>query len=238
MVGSRGAGNLGFTGFSRTSASLLNVCLLLTPLVGLALGASAVAGDRERGTLQGLFAQPLARWEYLIGVYIGLLTALALATGLGFGVAGIVIALLSPVIDPGGYALLLMFVLALAAVMLSLGILLSVVAGTRTRALSGAIGLWFVLVLFFNLGLIGVTLGGALGSRGLIGAPLLNPVDIARVPAVLQLEPRLDVLGPAGSYFADRFGAGGATALLTLALAAWLAVPLSGALWALRRHDV
>jgi Cu-processing system permease protein len=61
VMGSRGAGRLGFEGFSRTSASLLNACLLLAPLVALALGATAISGERERGSLAGLLAQPLAR---------------------------------------------------------------------------------------------------------------------------------------------------------------------------------
>ena len=238
IVGSRGSGSLGFEGFSRTSASLLNVCLLLAPLVALALGAAAVAGERDRGTLHGLLAQPLARWEFLLGVYLGLFAAIAVATALGFGAAGLVIAALSPVIDPGRYALLLLLVLMLAAVMLALGVLISVVAGTRMRALAAAVALWFVLVLLFDLGVIGVTLAGALGARGLALALLLNPVDITRVLAVLRLHPSMDVLGPAGSYVADTYGAGGATALLGLALAGWLALPMAGALWAFRRQDL
>lgn len=237
VMGSRGAGNLGFEGFSCTSASLLNACLLLAPLVALALGASAVSGERERGTLQGLLAQPVARWEFLAGIFLGLLAAIALATALGFGVAGVVIGLLSPVIDPTRYALLLVLVVALAGVMLALGVLISVVAGSRTRALSAAVAAWFVLVLFFDLGVIGVTLTGVLGNRGLVAALLLNPVDVARVLAVLRLEPNLDVLGPAGAYLADSLGAGGASALLALALAAWLAAPLAGAVWVFRRQD-
>ncbi|MER3419896.1 MAG: ABC transporter permease, partial [Chloroflexota bacterium] len=39
VAGARGAGAQGFMSFNRTSASLLNACLLLVPLVALALGA-------------------------------------------------------------------------------------------------------------------------------------------------------------------------------------------------------
>jgi Cu-processing system permease protein len=237
VVGSRGTGSLGFEGFNRTSASLLNACLLLAPLAALALGASAVSGERERGTLQGLLAQPVTRWEFLAGLYAGLLGALALATALGFGVAGFVIALLSPVIDPARYLQLFALVVLLTGVMLGLGMLLSVVAGSRMRALGAALALWFVLVLFFDLGVIGVTVSGLLGSRGLVAALLLNPVDVARVLAVLRLEPSMDVLGPAGTYLADRLGAGGAAALLGATLTAWLVVPMAGAAWVFHRQD-
>jgi Cu-processing system permease protein len=237
LVGSRGTGSLGFEGFNRTSASLLNACLLLAPLAALALGASAVSGERERGTLQGLLAQPVSRWEFLAGLYLGLLGALTLATALGFGVAGFVIALLSPVVDPARYLQLLALVVLLTGVMLGLGMLISVVAGSRMRALGAALALWFVLVLFFDLGVIGVTLTGALGGRGLVVSLLLNPVDIARTLAVLRLEPNLDVLGPAGAYLTDGLGTRGAAAFLGGALAAWLVVPTAGAAWVFHRQD-
>lgn len=237
VAGARGAGALGFMGFNRTSASLLNACLLLVPLVALALGASAISGERERGTLQVTLAQPVARWEVLAGTFLGLLAALALATAVGFGAAGFVIALLAPVIDPGRYLTLLLLVVALAGVMLAIGLWLSVVCGSRMRALGAALAVWFVLVLFFDLGVIGVTLSGALGGRGLAAALLLNPVDVTRVLAVLRLSPDLEVLGPAGAYLTDTLGTGGTAAVLTLALAAWLALPAAGAVWAFRRQD-
>src|SRR3972149_3257846 len=57
-LGQRNLGSLGFENFSRTTASLLNLCLLLVPLVALALGAGAIAGERDRGTLNYLLSQP------------------------------------------------------------------------------------------------------------------------------------------------------------------------------------
>jgi Cu-processing system permease protein len=237
-LGGNGSGSLGFESFNRTSASLLNVCLLLAPLIGLALGASAVAGERERGTLHALLAQPVARWEFLLGLYLGLLGALAVATGVGFGVAGIVLAMFAPLIDAGRYLLLFVLVLTLAGVMLALGLLISVLAENRLRALGAAIAVWFALVLVLDLGLIGMTLTGMLGSRGLAVSLLLNPVEIARTLAILSLEPSLDVLGPAGVYLATVLGAAGAAAVLALALAGWLALPLAGAAAIFRRQDV
>jgi Cu-processing system permease protein len=237
LAGARGAGALGFDGFNRTSASLLNACLLLAPLAALALGASAVSGERERGTLQGLLVQPIARWELLAGLYLGLLAALALATAIGFGVAGFLIGLLSPVIDPARYLQLLLLVVVLTGVMLAIGLLISVVAGSRMRSLAAAVTLWFVLVLFFDLGVIGVTLTGLLGNQGLIATLLLNPVDVVRVLAVLRLEPSMDVLGPAGAYLAATLGAGGAAAMLSAVLVAWFIIPMAGAVWVFHRQD-
>src|SRR5690606_37616437 len=44
-------GSLGDQGFNRTTAGVINLCMLLVPLLGLVLGGGAIAGERERGTL-------------------------------------------------------------------------------------------------------------------------------------------------------------------------------------------
>lgn len=62
-------------------------------------------------------------------------------------------------------------------------------------------------------------------------ALLANPVEIVRVLAIIQLEPDLQILGPFGSYLTERVGTGGATAVLSVALGAWLVVPVALAAW-------
>jgi Cu-processing system permease protein len=67
-----GAGNYGLAGFGRTSASLINLILLIVPLMGLTLGALSLAGEREQGSLLYLLAQPINQVELLLGKFIGL----------------------------------------------------------------------------------------------------------------------------------------------------------------------
>ena len=45
-----GAGVVGFAGFGRTAASLINLVLLIVPLMALTVGAQSLAAERERGT--------------------------------------------------------------------------------------------------------------------------------------------------------------------------------------------
>src|SRR3989304_9409770 len=106
-MGQRNLGSLGFENFSRTTASLLNLCLLLAPLIALSLGAGAIAGERDKGTLTYLLAQPLTRWELLLGKFAGLFASISIATVLGFGLAGIVIAVYASAMDVVAYLLLL-----------------------------------------------------------------------------------------------------------------------------------
>src|SRR5688572_11151466 len=60
------AGYGGISGFGRTSAGLVNLVLFLAPLMGLTLGAQALAGEREQGTLDYLLAQPVSMFEVFL----------------------------------------------------------------------------------------------------------------------------------------------------------------------------
>src|SRR3989338_9236239 len=87
-----GIGSFGISGFGRTTASLLNLVLLIVPLMGLLLGAMSIAGEREQGTLITLLAQPVTAGEIFTGKYLGSALALTSTILLGFGASAVVIA--------------------------------------------------------------------------------------------------------------------------------------------------
>ena len=236
-IGQRNIGSVGFDNFSRTTAGLLNLCLIMAPLVAVSLGAGAIAGERERGTLTYLLAQPVSRFDVLLGKFAGLVAAVGLATVAGFGVAGIVIALFAHSMDAGTYVMLMLLVVALVAVMTGIGLLASVASSTRAQALAIGLLVWFAAVLLFDLVLIGLVTSSSLGGASLLVLLLLNPVEIVRVLAIINLEPDLQVLGPFGSYILEELGTTGATAVLLGSLAAWAVVPFAAAAWLFNRSD-
>jgi len=237
-LGQRNLGGLGFENFSRTTASLLNLCLLLAPLVAISLGAGSIAGERDRGHLTYLLSQPISRLELLLGKFAGLVAATSIATIAGFGAGGAVIAIFASSIDASTYVLLLVLVLALTSVMTGIGLLASVVSASRVQALGIVMLVWFFAVLFFDLLLIGLVSEASLGGGGLLAALLLNPVEIVRVLAIINLEPDLEVLGPFGSYLLETLGTTGATVLLSAALAAWAVAPIAVAARLFARREV
>jgi Cu-processing system permease protein len=236
-VGQRNLGAVGFENFSRTTAGILNLCLIMAPLLAVTLGAGAIAGERERGTLTYLLAQPITRVDLILGKFAGLVAAVGLATIAGFGAAGIVIALFAESMDAGTYLMLMVLVLALVAVMTAIGLLASVVSATRAQAFAVAVLAWFAAVLLFDLLLIGLVTSASVGGSSLLAMLLLNPVEIVRVLAIIHLEPDLQVLGPFGSYILEELGTTRATAVLLTALAAWVAVPLAAAAWLFNRDS-
>lgn len=231
------SGNLGDQGFNRTTAGLINLCLLLVPLLSLVLGAAAVAGERERGTLGTLLAQPISATEVLVGKFVGLALAVWGAIAIGFGVAGLLVALVKPLTDVQHYLLFVALSAILAAAMLSVGMFVSVLADTRVKALSLAVLLWFFFVLLYDLGAIGLALTVSSSGRTLVGVAIGNPVESVRILAIMSLDSDLDVLGPVGSYFSVRLGTAQSIGILSAAVAAWTAVPLALAARFLKTRD-
>lgn len=237
LVQGRG-GDIGEQGFNRTTAGLINLCLLLVPLLALVLGSSAIAGERDRGTLITLLSQPISSAQLLVGKYLGLMVAVWMAIALGFGAAGLLMTLVSPLTDIGHYLLFIVLSAVLATSMLSLGMLISVVSDGRLKAMALAILAWFVLVLLYDLGAIGLALTVSSSGRSLLVAVMGNPVESVRILAVMSLEPDLQILGPLGAYLVEELGKGTGAVLLSGALLTWAVVPLLIAIRLFGRQDI
>ena len=230
------SGYAGFQGFERTTASLLSLVLYLVPLVALTMATLSLTGDR--GSLEMLFSQPVARHEVLIGKVLGLFGSMLTAMLFGFGVAGTVIA-----IQAGSDGLLrfLFFVgvaLLLALAFLSLGSLLAIAGVTRARAFGLMLFVWFFLVLFYDLLIMGT---GFLFKERVTNVLIFlsvfaNPVDTARVSGLISAGDAA-IFGAAGAAFVKFLG-GWAQTFLLVTLLAWTAGPIALANRLLRRSDL
>jgi Cu-processing system permease protein len=227
----------GFAGFGATAASLVNLVLLIIPLMGLTIGAAAIAPERERGTLAYLLAQPISRAELFLAKYLGLAAALAGSLAIGFGVSAFTLARGS---DPRQVRLFLTLV-ALAVVlglaMLSVGMLISVLARRPAAATGAAIMAWLVVVLVGDLGLMGSAILFRLRASSLLLASIANPAQCFKIAVIGSYDATLDVLGPAGLYASNTFGAALLPVLLGC-LAAWVILPLAAALGLFTRRPL
>jgi ABC-type multidrug transport system ATPase subunit/ABC-type transport system involved in multi-copper enzyme maturation permease subunit len=216
---------LALQAFGRTTATLMNLCLLLAPLVAVLMGAASIAGERDRGTLEHLLAQPLSRTGLLLSKHAGLLLALTLATLAGFLPAGILLVARGGASMLGHYLLFPAIASLAGAAMAGVGLLISVSSRSAVQAQGAAVFAWFGFVLLYDLVLIGTLSVSGMRAEWLAAALVANPVDAARVLGVLALEPDLYLLGPAGAYLAASLSRVGAAALLLSALAAWTVAP-------------
>jgi Cu-processing system permease protein len=225
----------GFAGFGRTTASLVNLTLLVVPLLGLTLGASSIAGERERGTLATIMAQPVRSRELLTGKFLGLVLALTGAVGLGFGAAAAAVAVGHGSVGAVMYLEVVAFAVLLGTAMVAAGLLISAFAPSAGVANGVALFVWLCLVFFGDLGLMGTAVTLRLPASSLFFLAVVNPVESARVASVSVITGSLDLLGPAGAYALQTYGRG-LPALLGAVLAAWAAAALVLAGWALPRR--
>jgi Cu-processing system permease protein len=225
-TGIESSSGLALQAFGRTTATLMNLCLLLAPLVAVLMGAASIAGERDRGTLEHLLAQPLSRNALLLAKYAGLLVSLTVATGVGFLPAGVLIAREAGPTVLGHYLLFPAIAALVGAALLGIGMLISVTSRSAVQAQGSAVFAWFGSVLLYDLLLMGSLAIGSIPVEVLSTALLANPVDAARVLGVLALEPDLYLLGPAGAFLAAQFSRAGAATLLLGALAVWTIAPL------------
>jgi Cu-processing system permease protein len=222
-----GTGLEGYAGFGRTAASLINLVILIVPLMALTAGAASLAGERERGTLAYLLAQPITRLEILLGKYLGLAAAMTAALALGFGLSATIMAVRGGGTGgSSGFLLLVGISLVLALAMLSVGFLVSAIVRKAGVAMGAAIFLWLTLVFLGDLGLMGSALVMKLPVGDLFHLSLLNPLQVFKMTALGSINASLDVLGPAGIYAMQTYGST-LNVIFAAVLAAWVIVPLA-----------
>ena len=234
------SGGHGVQDFSRTTASLVQLVLLLVPLAALLMGVLTLIPDR--GAAELLFSQPVSRRTILLGRITGLLMALTAAQLIGFGAAGLVIYSNAGEAGFAGFALLVLGSAILTLVFLGLAALVSVGSAgrRRTRALSLGLVVWFVTAILVDLTALGIAslLPSGAASRVLIVSVLANPSGALRTGAFLALEGTA-AFG-AGSLALLRFtrGPAGAALLIALSLLFWAVIPPFLAARRLQRTDL
>lgn len=216
----------GFSGFGRTAASLINLVLLFVPIISLVTGAISISNERESGTLSYLLSHPVTKTEVFLGKFIGLLLSIWISISLGFGLSGIIIALKGSVENISKYLITALLSVLLAASLLSLGFLISVISKKTAKAIGIAVFLWLVFLIFGDLGIMGTIVAMNLDISQIFILALLNPAEIFKIAAVLNISPRFEVLGPIGIYALKSFGYSGTFYLLFSMLVLWIAIPL------------
>lgn len=201
-----GSGSQGFAGFGRTAAGLLNLVMLIVPLMALTAGAGSISGERERGTLLYLLAQPVSRLEILFGKFLGLSSAICASLCLGFGLSAAVLAWRAGGAGAGAFLMLTAFTCLLAVGMVAVGLLISTLSRKGSVATGVALFVWLSLVFLSDLGLMAGTLVFKLRVQEVFALAVLNPLQAFKTGVIVTMNASLDVLGPAGLYASQTYG--------------------------------
>jgi ABC-type transport system involved in multi-copper enzyme maturation permease subunit len=225
----------GFQGFARVTLSLMNLLLMIVPLVGLLLGVQAVAAGEA---LSLLLAQPVGRGEVLCGKFLGLGLAFSAAQAVGLGAGGLGIALTAGADGLGGFLALTVLSLALGWLSIAAAFAIAVCWPDRLRATSIALLLWLLLVVAYDLAVLGATtiLNGLPLEAVLVPTLLVNPIDLARVLVTLAVGSGA-LFGPTSAVLVHRFGSSGGIGVGAAVLLVETVLPLLLALHVFRRRD-
>lgn len=221
LLGLRSLSNLGLAGVGPGTAALINLAVLFPPLMGIMLGANSLSSARERGLLPLMLVQPLSRLDHVTGVVLGLVGAVWLTIGFGFGASALLLASVAGTADVIGLLAIVASALGVGVVAVALGVAISAMAGSRLQALGLSMGLWFLFAFAIDLVLAGVAGAVHLGPFGLFIGILLNPLEAGRVLMVLASGADALTLGPFGAYLNVTIGTAGAALAVCAALSAW-----------------
>jgi len=176
----------------RTTWGLSALVVWVFPLLIAPLTYLAIAGDRERGSIKYHLGLPNSRGEYFLAKYVSRAGVATAAMALGVGTALVVAtATYDSAPDIGRFLVFgtisVLFALAMAGVFVAV----SAAVTTRSRAMFGVFGAYFLLSAFWVGFLPVLNLGTVLDAVGSI--PGVTVSDSAR--AVIA------ALSPAGAYF-------------------------------------
>lgn len=215
--------------------SLLSISLLVVPLVAAFFGITYFYDGRN--FLEFLLSQPVGRVRLLLVRYISLNLFLS---GL------YIISAISPFVpdflnfrEKGTLLLLILSGVLLSLVFTALAFLIGLVVEEKAKGVSLILGIWLYLTFLHDgliLSVVYIFKDYPLEKVVLL-LTLLNPVDLARVLVILNLDIAA-IMGLTGSVFKEILGSWLGITLSVLSLGLWFVIPFSLSLYLFKKKDL
>ncbi|MBX2945814.1 MAG: ABC transporter permease subunit [Cyclobacteriaceae bacterium] len=219
------------TDSSKVILSLMNVVLMVVPLVSVVFTTIHFYNSYE--FIELMLAQPVNRPVIFLGEYFAVALSLCFAFTAGVGI---------PMVMYGagiqGFTLLYSG-LMLTLVFVSLAFLSSVLTRDKAKAIGVALLFWFYFSLIYDGLLMWIIYSYSDYPLEKVTLALvsLNPVDLARILMLLQLDISA-LMGYTGAFYKDFFGSSLGVIFSTSVLAIWIILPVVVALHIFKRKDL
>ena len=211
--------------------SLLNVVLMVVPLVSIVFTTIHFYNSYE--FIELMLAQPINRKVVFLGEYLAVTSSLCMAFAVGIGLPIVIY-------GPSASGLSLIFCgMALTMVFVSMAFLASVLTRDKAKAIGIALLFWFYFSLIYDGFLLWFVYAFADYPLEKITLTLiaLNPVDLARVIMLLQLDISA-LMGYTGAFYKDFFGGSFGIVFSSFVLLLWVAIPCLLALRIFSKKDL
>lgn len=230
----------GWQDLGATISGMMSLVQFLIPIIALILGYAAIIGEIERGSMSALLSQPITRLEILLGKFIGLGSILAFTIIIGFGVAGIVIALNVPDANFINYLIFIGSTILIGLVFLSISLFFSTIFKKRTTAIGGAIFLWFLFNMILPMIFVGV-LVASVGIENLMSGELPSWYYILTLSSPLSAYTTFNILAlriTLQSEIISSFPKFFSAELMILLLLLWIIISLLLAYWRFNKREI
>ncbi|SEW45721.1 Cu-processing system permease protein [Chitinophaga sp. YR573] len=216
---------------SKGLLSLLNITLLFVPIISILFSTIYFFNSVEFTEL--LLAQPIRRKTMLLAEYAGIAIALTIAYLVGVGVPICIFFynLAAVILIISGLFLTLIFS--------ALALLIFVLFKDKTKGIGAAI----IIALFFILLFDGLLLSFIYSfsdypiEKPLLGLISLNPVDLARILVLLQLDAAV-MMGYSGALFKKFMGSATGSIYTVICMLCWTIIPLITAAGIFKKKDI
>lgn len=211
--------------------SLTTIILIIVPLVSIVYATTYYFNAAEFTEL--LVSQPISRRNILLGKFVGISISILIAFMIGvcipvclFAFSAIGITLMA-----SGCLLTSSFV--------SLAFLTSTITRDKAKGIGLALMLWFYFSIIFD-GLVLLflyTFADYPLEKAMIVLTALNPIDLARILILLQLDISA-LMGYTGALYQQFFGSGSGIVFSLIMQLVWIIVPLLFALRIFKKKDL
>lgn len=212
VVTTRESAVIGFTGYGRVLAGVVQAALLFLPLLSVFATAQTVPAARQEGVLEWYLSHPVSRatcfhalfWPRVAAVVAPLVGAVVALGGVAAATG-----------QPVPASLLLAFSVLLVGQALcfsAVGMWVGVGSRTPEQALLRGLVAWLAAAALVDFVLIGVLLRWQLAPELVFVLATLNPMQAGRVGMLATLDPELSALGPVGVWTVSTLGPAATTA--------------------------
>lgn len=204
---------------SKVILSLLNILLMIVPLVSLVFTSTHLYNSYE--FIELMLAQPINRKVVFFAEYFSVSIALSLAFIIGIGVPFLIYGF-----DTIALTLLLTGII-LTLVFVSISFLTSFITRDKAKAIGFAIVIWLYFVLIYDSFILWFiyNFNDYPLEKATLALITLNPIDLARMIMVLQLDISA-LLGYTGAFYKKFFGSSFGNIFSFFILILWIIIPV------------